>query len=42
MRSRIVIAALLIAMGLAACAKRNEPIPPKDQPSTYPRSYPSE
>ena len=40
--SRIVLAALLIALGLAACAKRNDPQPPKGEPSTFPRAYPSE
>jgi hypothetical protein len=42
MNLRILLGAMLIALALAACAKRNDPAPPKDQPNTYPRAYPSE
>jgi hypothetical protein len=42
MNLRTLLTALLIVLGLAACAKRNDPIPPKGEPSTYPRTYPSE
>jgi hypothetical protein len=42
MISRTIVAAMLIALALAACAKRSDPAPPKDQPNTYPRAYPSE
>lgn len=42
MNSRSILAALLIVLGLVACAKRNDPVPPKGEPSTYPRTYPSE
>jgi hypothetical protein len=39
--SRLVVV-LVLAAALAACAKRSEPSPPKDQVNTYPRVYPSE
>jgi len=39
--SRLLLA-VLIAAALAACAKRSEPLPPKDQVNTYPRAYPNE
>ncbi len=42
MSFRTLVGAMLIALALAACAKRNAPSPPKDQPDTYPRAYPSE
>jgi hypothetical protein len=34
------VAALVLAMPLASCGKRNDPQPPKDQPLTYPGEYP--
>jgi hypothetical protein len=37
-----LLVVLLIAATLAACAKRSDPAPPKDQVNTYPRPYPSE
>jgi len=37
-----LVAALALAAALAACAKRSEPAPPKDQVNTFPRAYPSE
>lgn len=33
-------AGLLIVLSLAACGKRGAPMPPKDEPNTYPRAYP--
>ncbi len=42
MNFRNLLGVLLIALALAACAKRNDPAPPKGQPDTYPRAYPSE
>ena len=43
MSSRIAWLAVLlaIAVGLAACGKRNPPQPPPGVPNTYPRTYPS-
>ncbi len=39
----ILLAAALIAGGLAACGKRNSPSPPEGMESqyTYPRTYPN-
>jgi hypothetical protein len=39
---RIILCALVLAMALAACGKRNAPEPPPGVPDTYPRPYPSE
>jgi hypothetical protein len=36
------IIVLVLAAALTACAKRNDPSPPKGEPNTYPRAYPSE
>jgi hypothetical protein len=33
---------LVLSLALAGCGKRNAPIPPPDEPNTYPRPYPSE
>lgn len=38
----LALAAMLLALPLAACGKRNAPTPPPDQPQTYPGKYPSE
>jgi len=38
----LMLAAVLLALPLAACGKRNTPVPPPDQPKTYPGQYPSE
>jgi len=38
----IALCALVLSLALAGCGKRNAPIPPPDQPNTYPRPYPSE
>jgi hypothetical protein len=38
----IALCALVFSVALAACGKRNVPIPPPDEPNTYPRPYPSE
>jgi predicted small lipoprotein YifL len=32
---------LVVALGLAGCAKKGPPQPPADEPNTYPRTYPS-
>jgi hypothetical protein len=37
-----LVIVLVLAAGLAACAKRSEPAPPKGEINTYPRPYPSE
>ena len=37
-----LMAFLLIALALVACGKKGNPLPPPDEPRTYPRSYPSE
>jgi hypothetical protein len=37
---RLAVLALLLALGLVACGKRNAPAPPPDQELTYPRQYP--
>ena len=39
---RLALCALILTLGLAACAKRNAPEPPPGVPDTYPRPYPSE
>ena len=36
-----VLVLLVVALGLAACAKKGAPQPPADEPNTYPRTYPS-
>jgi len=33
---------LLLALAFVACGKKGPPEPPKDQPVTYPRTYPSQ
>jgi hypothetical protein len=33
---------LVFSLALTGCGKRNAPIPPPDEPNTYPRPYPSE
>jgi predicted small lipoprotein YifL len=33
---------LLLVAALAGCGKKGNPLPPPDEPNTYPRSYPSE
>jgi len=38
----LMLAAALLALPLAACGKKSEPVAPKDQPQTYPGHYPSE
>ncbi|MDE2167384.1 MAG: hypothetical protein KGJ66_13730 [Alphaproteobacteria bacterium] len=38
----LALAAMLLALPLAACGKKNRPEPPSDQPQTYPGKYPSE
>jgi hypothetical protein len=39
---RLALCALILALGLASCGKRNAPQPPPDVPDTFPRTYPSE
>ena len=44
-RTRLVALLLLaavLALPLAACGKKNGPVPPPDQPQTYPGHYPSD
>jgi predicted small lipoprotein YifL len=38
---RSLIIAMLLAVGLAACGKEGPPVPPEDEPVTYPRTYPT-
>lgn len=46
MRKNQLIALLLVvvvlAVPLAACGKKNGPVPPPDQPQTYPGQYPKQ
>ena len=37
-----IVALLLIAVALAGCGKKGNPLPPPGVPDTYPRTYPSE
>ncbi len=38
----LALAAMLLALPLASCGKKSRPVPPSDQPQTYPGKYPSE
>jgi predicted small lipoprotein YifL len=38
----IVVLAVVIALALAGCGRKNSPVPPPGVPDTYPRPYPSE
>ena len=38
----LMLAAALLALPLAACGKRNGPVPPPDQPKASPGLYPSD
>ncbi len=42
MTLRSMATILVVALALAACAKKGDPVPPKGQPDTYPRAYPNE
>jgi predicted small lipoprotein YifL len=33
---------LMIAVMLAGCGKKGNPVPPADQPSTFPTTYPKQ
>ena len=33
---------VILAVALSGCGKKGNPLPPPDEPNTYPRSYPSE
>jgi len=33
---------VMVATMLVGCGKKNAPVPPPDEPNTYPRPYPSE
>jgi predicted small lipoprotein YifL len=37
-----VLVLLLIAVALAGCGKKGNPLPPPGEPDTYPRTYPHE
>jgi predicted small lipoprotein YifL len=39
---RLMLFAILLSLTLAGCGKRNAPLPPPDEPNTFPRPYPSE
>lgn len=38
----LIVLAAMVALALAACGRRNAPMPPPGTPNTYPRTYPSE
>ncbi|HEV2263620.1 MAG TPA: hypothetical protein VGR79_03700 [Stellaceae bacterium] len=38
----LLLVAAVLALPLAACGKKNDPVPPPDQPKTYPGQYPNE
>lgn len=38
----LLLVAAVLALPLAACGKKNDPVPPPDQPKTYQGQYPSE
>jgi len=38
----LLLVATVLALPLAACGKKNVPVPPPDQPKTYPGQYPNE
>lgn len=46
MRKHRLIALLLVvavlAVPLVACGKKNDPVPPPNQPQTYPGQYPKQ
>lgn len=42
MTLRTIAITLALALALAGCARKSDPTPPKGQPDTYPRAYPSE
>jgi predicted small lipoprotein YifL len=37
-----VAVVLMIAAMLAGCGKKGNPVPPADEPSTYPQTYPKQ
>lgn len=37
----VVFCLALLGLALSGCGKKNEPLPPQNQPNTYPRPYPS-
>jgi predicted small lipoprotein YifL len=39
--ARIVVV-LLVAVLLAGCGKKGNPLPPPDEPNAYPKPYPKE
>jgi predicted small lipoprotein YifL len=39
--ARIVLALMVAAM-LAGCGKKGNPMPPADEPNTYPQPYPKQ
>jgi hypothetical protein len=38
--ARRIVALLLIAVALAGCGRKANPVPPPGEPSTYPQPYP--
>ena len=38
----LTLAAILLALPLTACGKKNQPVPPPNQPQTHPGNYPSD
>ena len=41
-RAGLALVAIVLALALTGCGRRNLPDPPSDVPNTYPRPYPSE
>jgi predicted small lipoprotein YifL len=37
-----VVVVLMIAVMLAGCGKNGNPVPPADEPSTFPQTYPKQ
>jgi len=42
LRAGLALVALVLALALTGCGRRNLPEPPPDVPNTFPRPYPSE
>ncbi len=38
----LAVVALVLALALAGCGRKNSPVAPPGVPDTYPRPYPSE
>ena len=38
----VALCALVLSLALVGCGRRSSPLPPPDEPNTYPRPYPNE